>query len=364
MGGKHDLILSGQPVQNIPGYFLKLRMEKNFRVLHHDNVRILHPLFFISFQKRQHINTAHSFSHAPCRAFLLISRLPHFRRYSQRLFNIQIHGVDDLISAAVSAEIFIDSPGKRVQTQIVQLIFQQFCRLKCIQLFRFLLMNQTDTGKAVITFLCHIKHTAPGAHLFEQIILLHHQKIILKFLQISLGIHKINMWKDLWNIAVVLLMPVTVADPSLPVNGKFKSQRAAGLFSRFIGGQLPAEIPVPCLVSAVGADQPESVKPLQIFICNLKDSLNFHIREILPEVLFLYSIVPAHGPHSVQDSRFARVVFSHQYKRIFNVPDMHVSDGPEIPDSQLCNLHPFASCRASSCRLLIQTQCLLKQQSL
>ena len=162
------------------------------------------------------------------------------------------------------------------------------------------------------------------------------------------------MGKDLWDVAVVLLISVTVADPSLPVNGKFKSQCAAGLFSRFIGGQLPAEIPVPCLISAVGADQSESVKPLQVFICNLKDSLNFHIREILPEVLFLHNIVPAHGPHSVQDSCFARVVFSHQYKRIFNVPDMHVSDGLEIPDSQICNLHPFASCHESSCRPLIQ----------
>ena len=197
MGGKHDLILSGQPVQNISGNFLKLRMKKNLRVLHHNNIRILHALFFISFQKRQHINTPHSFAHAPCRTFLLISRLPHFCRYSQRPFNIQIHGVDDLIPAPVSSEIFIDSPGKCVQIQIVQLIFQQFCRLKCIQLFRFFLMNQTDTGKTVIAFLCHIKHTAPGTHPLEQIILLHHQKVGLKLLQISLGIHKINMGKDL-----------------------------------------------------------------------------------------------------------------------------------------------------------------------
>ena len=197
MGGKHDLILSGQPVQNIPGYFLKLRMKKNLRILHHNKIRILHPLFLIGFQKRQHINAPHSFSHTPCRTFLLISRLPHFCRYSQRLFNIQVHGVDDLIPAAVSAEIFIDSPGKRVQIQVIKLIFQQFCRLKRIQLFRFLLMNQTDAGKTVIAFLCHIKHTAPGTHPLEQIILLHHQKVGLKLLQISLGIHKINMGKDL-----------------------------------------------------------------------------------------------------------------------------------------------------------------------
>ena len=162
------------------------------------------------------------------------------------------------------------------------------------------------------------------------------------------------MGKDLWNVAVVFLISVTVTDPSLPVDGKLKSQHTAGLFSRFKRGQFPAEIPVPRLVSAVGADQPESVKPFQILIRNLKHCLNFHIREIFPEVLFLHSIVPAHGPHSVQDSCFARVVFSHQYKRIFNVPDMHVSDGLEIPDSQICNLHPFASCHESSCRPLIQ----------
>ena len=131
-------------------------------------------------------------------------------------------------------------------------------------------MNQTDTGKTVIAFLCHIKHTAPGTHLLEQIILLHHQKVGLKLLQIPLGIHKINMGKDLWNVAVVFLISVTVTDPSLPVDGKLKSQHAAGRFSRFKGRQLPAEIPVPCLISAVGADQSESVKPLQVFICNLK----------------------------------------------------------------------------------------------
>ena len=84
-------------------------------------------------------------------------------------------------------------------------------------------------------------------------------------------------------------MSVTVADPSLPVNGKFKSQRAAGLFSRFIGGQLPAEIPVPCLVSAVGADQSESVKPFQIILGDAQFYADLHVGKILPEIFFPYN---------------------------------------------------------------------------
>ena len=248
-------------------------MEEYLRIFHHDNIRILHSFLLVCLKEREHVDASHSFPHTSRRALLLIPGLPHTYSHGERPLDIQVHGIYDLIAAAVFAEVFIDFPGKCIQIQVVQLIFQKFCRLKSIQFFCCLLTDQTDTRETSIALFRHVKHTAAGTHLFEKIILLHQKQVILELLQISLCIHKINMRKYKRNISVILLMPVTVPDTSLAVDSKLKSQYTARArvpavlsrtFFRLKRRQLPAEILIPCLISSVAADKSEAVKTLQV----------------------------------------------------------------------------------------------------
>ena len=230
MGGKEHLVLPRQPVQDIPGYFLEFRMKEDLRIFHHNDIRVLHAVLFVRFQQGKHIDAAHALSHALCRSDLLVSGLTDARRHRQRLLDIQIHCVHDLIAPAVSPEDIIHLPRKCIQVQVVKLIFQKLRRFKRIQLFRRLLVDQADAGKAAIAFLCHVKHTAAGPHLLQQIVLLHQKERILESLQIPLRIHKINMREDLRDTGIIFLMSVAVPDASFPVGRKIKRQHPAGRF--------------------------------------------------------------------------------------------------------------------------------------
>ena len=340
-------------------------MEEYLRIFHHDNIRILHSFLLVCLKEREHVDASHSFPHTSRRALLLIPGLPHTYSHGERPLDIQVHGIYDLIAAAVFAEVFIDFPGKCIQIQIVQLIFQKLCRFKRVQFFCRLLTDQSDTGKTAVAFFRHVKHTTAGTHLLKQVILLHQQQIILELLHISLRIHKINVRKYLRNILVILLMAVAVPDAAFAISDKLKAQRSLSCRLRrsfrfhgswhittirrcfcigFIRRQFPAEIPVPCLISAVSTDQTEPVEPSQIICRDLKLHPDLHIRKILPEILFFYNIVSAHCPHGVKDSSLSGVILSDQYKGIFNTIDMHIFNRFKITYPKIRYLHTDASC--------------------
>ena len=302
-------------------------MEEDFRVLHQDQIRVLPALFLVCLQKGQHIDAAHPFSHASNRISFLLPRPLYLRRDGKSLLHIQVHGIPDRISAPVLPKVFIHPSRKRIQIQIIQFVFQQLRRLQCIQLLRSLPADETDTGKTVVALLRHVKHAAPRPHLFEQIVLLEHEKVILKPLQIPFRIHIIDVRENPRNITVVLSMSVAVADPSFPVDRIFK-----GKLPVLKRRELFAEIPVPRFVSPVGADYPVFVKPLQIRLRDLQRDHDLYIGKILLKILLTDFIVASHCADGVQHRSLPRVIFSHQDQCIFNPADMHVFDRFKISD--------------------------------
>ena len=112
MGGEHHLVLPGQPVQDIPRHLLQLRMEKDLRVLHQNEICVLPSLFLICLKKREHVDTPHPFSHCGQRPLVLLSPAPDLRRDRECALNIQIHRICDLIPPSILPEILIHSPGK------------------------------------------------------------------------------------------------------------------------------------------------------------------------------------------------------------------------------------------------------------
>src|SRR5699024_3423824 len=127
-----------------------------------------------------------------------------------------------------------------------------------IQLAGCLLINQTDTGKAVIASPSAVKDTAPGAHALQQLILLKEKQAFLKPFQIPLNINVVNLWKNLLHIRIVLPKPVMIARLPLPIRHKGESQDTV-----LPGGKLPGKILPPDRKTPVGADPALPVQAFQ-----------------------------------------------------------------------------------------------------
>ena len=150
------------------------------------------------------------------------------------------------------------------------------------------------------------------------------------------------MRENLRNVPVILLLPVSVPHASLPVDRELEMQRSgrksavtvrsfclvSALRScrsvRQKRGKLPAEFTIPRFRSPVSAHYPEPVESLQVILRDAQFHTDLYIREIFPKVLFPDNIISAHGAHGVKDGSLSGIILSYQYKRIFNITDMHI----------------------------------------
>ena len=83
------------------------------------------------------------------------------------------------------------------------------------------------------------------------------------------------------------------------------------------------------------------MEPLQVIFCDLHRHTDLDIGSIPLKIFPPDLIISAHCSQGIKDSGFPRVIFSDKYKGVFNLPDLHLSDGLKIPDAQIRNLHFF-----------------------
>ena len=158
MGGKDHLAFFRQPVQDLAGGFLKLRMEKDFRILHKEQGRKPVFLFHISFQKGQKVNAPHSLSQLGYRERIFLIFLPDIALDLKKFSGVGGKVIGDLsVITAVFPEILIYFIREVFQIHMIQLVFQELFCFKSIQLFRGFPVQKTDTGKTVGAFFHRIK---------------------------------------------------------------------------------------------------------------------------------------------------------------------------------------------------------------
>ena len=188
-----------------------------------------------------------------------------------------------------------------------------------------------------------VKHTAVGTHLFQKLILLKGQNILLEKIHLSLGSDIIHLWKDPGDMTVVFLIAVTVADPSLFVCHKLKSK-----YPVLIGGKLPAKILIPGRIVPIGTDDPFFLHPGKILFCDPKSDPDLNIGKIFQKILQTDLIIAAECPNGIQNRCLPCVVLPHQNQRILNIRNMNIFYGFEIPNLQVCDLHNIHLPRISS----------------
>ena len=112
VGAEQNLILLGQPVQNLAGYLLKLRVEKQLRILHNDNAR--HPVLSLNicFQQGQHVDTPHTFSHMLHRIHLFAFAVISLHLNLKHLIDITAQFIEDIVISPVFMKIVIDASHK------------------------------------------------------------------------------------------------------------------------------------------------------------------------------------------------------------------------------------------------------------
>ena len=132
MGGKNHLIFAGQTEKKITGQFLEFWVEEKFRFLHHNDAWGRIVVFCVGFKERKHINAAHAFAHMFNRAQRFLLFICNFSGDGKHLLDITVHGVDDFMLTAVFSVVGINSSGKIIQIQLIQLVIQQSGRFKGI----------------------------------------------------------------------------------------------------------------------------------------------------------------------------------------------------------------------------------------
>ena len=110
-------------------------------------------------------------------------------------------------------------------------------------------------------FLGCIENTATGTHLPQQLPFLHHQQILLKLVQIPLGIHIVNFWKNSGNIGIILADSILIPHRALAVGHIGETEDT--IVKR---GQLSAKILVPGGIPPICADPPPPVQLFQVFL--------------------------------------------------------------------------------------------------
>ena len=250
MGGKDYLAFFGKPVQDLAGGFLKLGMEKDFRILHKENGGEPAVVFHIGFQKRQKVNAPHSLSQLSYRGRLFLIFLADISLYLEKLSGVGGKIIGDFsVITAVFSEILIYFVREIFQIHMIQLIFQELFCLKSIQLFRCLPVQKADTGKTVGTLFHRAEKAAVHPHLVQQIVLCKRQEIALDFFQIPFAVQKIDRGKNLGNVPVIFMKAIMIPDAAVLVGNIGKSQLVILKRGKFL-----AEIPVPGIPSFIGAD--------------------------------------------------------------------------------------------------------------
>ena len=250
VGGKDYLAFFGKPVQDLAGGFLKLGMEKDFRILHKENGGEPAVVFHIGFQKRQKVNAPHSLSQLSYRGRLLLIFLADISLYLEKLSGVGGKIIGDFsVITAVFSEILIYFIREIFQIHMIQLIFQELFCLKSIQLFRRFPVQKTDTGKTVGTLFHRVEKAAVHPHLVQQIVLCKRQEIALDFFQIPFAVQKIDRGKNLGNVPVIFMKAIMIPDAAVLVGNIGKSQLVILKRGKFL-----AEIPVPGIPSFIGAD--------------------------------------------------------------------------------------------------------------
>lgn len=340
MGREDDLILPGEPVEDLSGHFLKPRMQEDLRVLDHNDAGQMRFDFRVGFQQGEQVDRAHAFSHPGDGAGQVLRRQTDLRRDLQDLLHIPVHGVDDVLVSAVFLETFIDLSGKCVQIQLVQLVVQKLGGLKDVEIPGIFLLDQADAVEAVAAPARLVEHAAARAHPLQDLILLQKEQVLLEPFQPPFRIHMVDPGEDLLNVRVVLVYAVLIPDPPVPVGGHGKGERIPCKRRKFF-----AEILKPCLFSAVLADDAPAPQKLQILFRKTERYSDLNIGAVFPEVFRTDLILSAHRPDGVQHGGLAGIVPADQNQRVFNLFQMHVMDGFKIPDVKICDFHgraPFS----------------------
>ena len=141
VGFKYYLILFGKAVQDLTADFLKLRMKENLRILYDNQAGDSSGFGNVGFQKRQHVDASHAFSH----------KLYWFHGpglwvkggdlQGEKLIDIIIQGKMNLLKSSVFSEIVIELFGKITEIQLINFRFQKTGRFCRSQLFWFFLVN-------------------------------------------------------------------------------------------------------------------------------------------------------------------------------------------------------------------------------
>lgn len=334
MGGEDDLVFPGEPVKDLPGYLLKPGVQEDLRVLDHDNAGQALFHLRVRLQKGEQVDGAHALSHPGDGAGQALGRQADLRRDLQDLLHVPVHGVDNIFSAAVFLEALVDLFGECVQIQLVQFVVQKLGCLEDVKVPWLFLLDETDAVKAVAAPAGLVEHTAARTHPLQDLILLQKEQVLLEPFQPPLRVHMVHLREHLLNIRIVLVHAVLITDPSVPVGGHGKGERIPGK-----GGELLTEILKPRLLSAVLADDAFAPQEIQILFRKGKRDGDLDVGAVLPEILRTDLIFSAHRPDGVQHGGLAGVVLSHQNQGVFNLLQMHVMDGFEIPDVQVCDLH-------------------------
>ena len=122
----------GQTEKEITGQFLEFWVKEKFWFLHHNDAWGRIVVFCVGFKERKHINAAHAFAHMFNRAQRFLLFICNFSGNGKHLLDITVHGVDDFMLTAVFSVVGINSSGKIIQIQLIQLVIQQSGRFKGI----------------------------------------------------------------------------------------------------------------------------------------------------------------------------------------------------------------------------------------
>ncbi len=202
------------------------------------------------------------------------------------------------------------------------------------------LFDESDAVETVTAPARLIEHAAARAHPLQDLIFLQKEQVLLEPLQPPLRIHMVDPGEDFLNIWIVFVYAVLIADPAVPVGGHGKGKRVSRK-----GRELSGKILKPCFSSAVLADDAAAPQKIQILFCKTKGDRNLDPGAVLPEILRADLIFSAYRPDGIQHGGLAGIVLSYQNQRVFNLFQMHVMDGFEISDVEVCDLHgrtPFS----------------------
>ena len=334
MGLENHLVFLGQAVEQLAAGLFQLRVQKDLRVLHHNDAGKASRLPDVGLQQRQHVDAAHALAHhlhrlgdAPLAVKCRDLQIEH-------LIHIAGQSVTQLLIAAVLKEILIDLPGKIIQVQLIDFVLQQPGRLKGRQLIRFLLVDQADALETVAALLGPLENTAPGANLPQLVVLLEHQKVVLQLVQLPLRVDPVEPGQDHGDVGIVFAAEILI--PLFPVEIHVERE---GQHPVPVGGKALAEGLFPRLIAAVLADHAHVVEQLQILLADGQAGVDAHRLLSLVEIPLLHLVTAADRAERVQHRRFSGIVLPHQNQGRLDILNLHIPYGFEVLYPQIGKLH-------------------------